>query len=120
MTLNHLDANCQRSTNPALPGLAFSCRFGTLAPGASTSATFSATASGPDTYIDQISASLGFGAATSVHCNIGLLGVGGQSNIVVSAIARSNAATTNTASIAMQGPDTNPSNNSVGITVKPR
>jgi uncharacterized repeat protein (TIGR01451 family) len=56
----------------------------------------------------------------SVHCDIGLLGVGAQSNITISAVAQSPTASTNTASITMQGPDSKPANNTVGVTIKPR
>ena len=205
MTLNQLSANCQRSNNPTLPGTGFSCGFGALAPGQSASTTFTATASGPNTYVDQVDAALDFGgipptsisrdsvsysipvspgptdiqvtgsssngspavgspfaytfqvkdngpqaaygvtlddplpasvtplsvstdngtctlnaSAMSVHCDIGLLGVGAQSNVVVNAVAKSGGTATNIASIAMQGPDTEPANNSVGVTISPR
>jgi uncharacterized repeat protein (TIGR01451 family) len=205
MTLNHLDASCQRSNNPTLPGTAFSCGWLGVAPGQSVSAAFTATASGPNTYVDQVSAALDFGgipptsasrdtvsysipvgagptdiqvtgssnngspvvgspfayafqvkdngpqaaygvtfddslpasitpvsvssdngictldgATNSVHCDIGLLGVGTQSNIVVSAVATALGTATNGASVAMQGPDTKPANNSVGVTISPR
>jgi uncharacterized repeat protein (TIGR01451 family) len=205
MTLNHLDASCQRSNNPTLPGTGFDCGWLGVAPGQSVSATFTATASGPNTYVDQVNAALDVGGipptsvsrdsvsysipvspgptdiqvtgssnngspavgsafaytfqvkdngpqaaygvtfddplpasivpvsvssdngsctlnATSniVHCDIGVLGVGGQSNIVLTAVARATGTATNTASIAMQGADTKLANNSVGVTVSPR
>jgi uncharacterized repeat protein (TIGR01451 family) len=205
MTLNNLDASCQRSNNPPLPGTAFSCGWLGVAPGQSVTATFTATASGPNMYVDQVDAALDFGgipptsvsrdnvsysipvspgptdiqvtgssnngspvlgssfaytfqvknngpqaaygvtfddalpasitplsvstdngactlnaSANSVHCDIGLLGVGAQSNVVVNAVARSGGTATNIASIAMQGPDTKPTNNSVGVTISPR
>jgi uncharacterized repeat protein (TIGR01451 family) len=205
MTLNHLDASCQRSNDPTLPGTAFNCGWLGVAPGQSVSATFTATASGPNAYVDQVNAALDFGgipptavsrdsvnysipvspgptdiqvtgssnngsptvgstfaytfqvedngpqaaygvtfddplpasttplsvssdngnctlsaSTNSVHCDVGLLGVGAQSNIVISAAARSGGTVTNTASIAMQGPDTKPANNTVAVTISPR
>jgi hypothetical protein len=39
---------------------------------------------------------------------------------VISAIADSTGTATNTASIASQGPDTKPANNTVGVTISPR
>jgi uncharacterized repeat protein (TIGR01451 family) len=205
MTLNHLDPSCQRSNNSTLPGTAFSCGWLGVAPGQSVSATFTATASGPNTYVDQISAALDFGgipptsvsrdsvnysipvspgptdlqvtgsanngspavgsrfdytfqvkdngpqaafgvtfddplpasitplsvssdngictldaSTNSIHCDIGLLGMGTQSNIVIGAHAGSTGTATNTAFIAMQGSDTKPANNTVGVTISPR
>jgi uncharacterized repeat protein (TIGR01451 family) len=205
MTLNRLDASCQRSNNPTLLGTAFSCGWLGVAPGQSVSATFTATASGPNTYVDQISAALDYGgipptsvsrdsvsysiqvspgptdlqvtgssnngspavgsrfgyafqvkdngpqaaygvtfddsvpasitplsvsidngictldaSTNSVHCDIGVLGVGAQSNIVISAVASSTGTVTNTASVGMQGPDTKPANNTAGATISPR
>jgi uncharacterized repeat protein (TIGR01451 family) len=205
MTLNHLDPSCQRSNNPTLPGTAFSCGWLGVPPGQSASATFTATASGPNTYVAQVSAALDFGGipptsvsrdsvsysipaspgptdlqvtgssnngspavgsrfaytfqvkdngpqaaygvtfddplppsitplsvssdngictllatTNSIHCDIGLLGVGAQSNIVIGAEAHSTGTFTSTASVAMQGPDTKPANNAVGVTISPR
>jgi uncharacterized repeat protein (TIGR01451 family) len=205
MTLNHLDASCQRTNNPTLPGTAFSCGWLGVAAGQSVSATFTATVSGPNTYVDQVSAALDFGgipptsvsrdsvsysipagagptdiqvtgssnngspavgspfaytfqvkdngpqaaygvavddvlpasitpfsvsadngtctlnaSTNTVHCDIGLLGVGDQSRVVVNAVANAGGTATNIASIAMQGPDTKPANNSVGVTISPR
>jgi uncharacterized repeat protein (TIGR01451 family) len=205
MTLNHLPAACQRTNNATLPGTGFDCAWLTVSPGASRSATFTATASGPNTYVDQVSAALDFGGipptsvsrdsvsysipvspgptdiqltgsssngspalgtpftytfnvknsgrqaaygvtfddplpasitalsvsstngnctvdttTNSVHCDIGLLAVGGQSTIAISAVAASAGSVTNTASIAMQGPDTKPANNSAAVTVSPK
>jgi uncharacterized repeat protein (TIGR01451 family) len=59
-------------------------------------------------------------STNSINCDIGLLGVGAQSNIVISAIANSTGTVTNKASIAMQGPDSKPANNTVGVTISPR
>jgi hypothetical protein len=39
---------------------------------------------------------------------------------VLTAVARATGTATNTATVAMQGPDTKPANNSVGVTVSPR
>jgi uncharacterized repeat protein (TIGR01451 family) len=56
----------------------------------------------------------------SVHCDLGDLAVGQQSTIVITAVATATGAATNTATIGMIGPDTQPTNNSVGVTVQPR
>ena len=56
-------------------------------------------------------------AANSVHCDIGNLDVGQQSNITFSATPTAAGAFGNTAAIAMTGTDTQPANNSVTVTV---
>jgi uncharacterized repeat protein (TIGR01451 family) len=61
------------------------------------------------------------GAGTnSVHCDLGDLAVGQQATIVITAVPTATGAVTNTATIGMIGPDTQPSNNSVAVTVQPR
>lgn len=59
-------------------------------------------------------------AANSVHCDIGTLNTGQQSNITFSATPTATGSFTNTATIAMTGTDTNPANNSVTVTIQPR
>jgi uncharacterized repeat protein (TIGR01451 family) len=58
--------------------------------------------------------------SNTVHCDIGDLGVGQQSDISFAATPTAIATATNTASIAMLGTDTHPANNSVGVTVQPK
>jgi uncharacterized repeat protein (TIGR01451 family) len=69
-----------------------------------------------------VAASLGTcsSAGDAIHCDVGTLGTGQQSNIVVTAIPTATGSVTDTATIAMTGPDTQPANNSVGVTVQPR
>jgi uncharacterized repeat protein (TIGR01451 family) len=59
-------------------------------------------------------------AANSVHCDIGSLGVGQQSNITFSATPTAAGAFGNTGTVAMTGTDTQPANNSVTVTVQPK
>jgi uncharacterized repeat protein (TIGR01451 family) len=59
-------------------------------------------------------------AANSVHCDIGSLRTGQQSDITFSATATTTGAFGNTATVAMTGADTHPANNSVTVTVQPR
>jgi uncharacterized repeat protein (TIGR01451 family) len=56
----------------------------------------------------------------SVHCELGDLAVGQQATIVITAVPAATGAATNTASVGMTGPDSQPANNSVGVTVQPR
>jgi uncharacterized repeat protein (TIGR01451 family) len=74
--------------------------------------------------ISSVSTSLGACAsgasANSVHCDVGDLAVGQQATIVVTAVPAATGAVTNTATIGMVGPDTQPSDDSVGVTVQPR
>lgn len=58
--------------------------------------------------------------AGSVHCDLGNLAVGQQATIVLTASPTATGTVTDTASIAMTGPDTQPANNSVGVTVQPK
>jgi uncharacterized repeat protein (TIGR01451 family) len=58
--------------------------------------------------------------SNSVHCDIGNLGVGQQSDISYSATPTATGTVANTASIAMLGTDTHPANNSVSVTVQPK
>jgi len=58
--------------------------------------------------------------AGAVHCTLGDLGVGQQATIVIAAAPTVTGSVTDTASIAMAGADTQPANNSVGVTVQPR
>jgi hypothetical protein len=59
-------------------------------------------------------------AANSVHCDIGNLGVGQQSDITFSATPTAAGAFGNTATVAMTGTDTHPANGSVTVTVQPK
>jgi large repetitive protein len=59
-------------------------------------------------------------AANSVHCDIGSLNVGQQSDITFSATPTAAGSFGNTATVAMTGTDTQPANNSVTVTVQPR
>jgi uncharacterized repeat protein (TIGR01451 family) len=59
-------------------------------------------------------------AANSVHCDIGNLDVGQQSDITFSATPTAAGAFGNTATVAMTGTDTHPTNDSVTVTVQPR
>jgi uncharacterized repeat protein (TIGR01451 family) len=58
--------------------------------------------------------------SNGVHCDIGNLGVGQQSTIVLSAIPTTGGVFGNTATIAMTGTDTHPANNNVNVTVQPK
>ena len=59
-------------------------------------------------------------ATGSVHCALGDLAVGQQAVIVITAAATATGAVTDTASTAMTGADSQPANNTVGVTVQPR
>jgi uncharacterized repeat protein (TIGR01451 family) len=59
-------------------------------------------------------------ASNSVHCDIGNLGTGQQSDITFSATPTAAGAFGNTATVAMTGTDTHPANNSVTVTVQPK
>jgi uncharacterized repeat protein (TIGR01451 family) len=59
-------------------------------------------------------------AANSVHCDIGALSTGQQSNITFTATPTATGTFGNTATAAFSGTDTNPANNSVTVTVQPR
>jgi uncharacterized repeat protein (TIGR01451 family) len=56
----------------------------------------------------------------SVHCDIGNLGVGQQSDIVFSAAASAAGIFADTATVAMAGVDTHPANDSFTVTVQPK
>ena len=58
--------------------------------------------------------------AGRVHCDLGDLAVGQQATIVINAAATATGTVTDTASTAMTGPDLQPANNTVGVTVQPR
>jgi uncharacterized repeat protein (TIGR01451 family) len=58
--------------------------------------------------------------SNSVHCNIGNLAVGQQSNISISATPTAAGTFGNTASVAMLGTDTQPANNKFTVTVQPK
>jgi uncharacterized repeat protein (TIGR01451 family) len=58
--------------------------------------------------------------SNSVHCDIGSLGVGQQADISFSASPTAAGAFGNTASVAMDGADIHPANNSVTVTVQPK
>jgi len=70
----------------------------------------------------SVSASIGScsNAGNAVHCDVGTLPTGQQSNIVITAVPTATGAVTDTASIAMIGPDTQPANNAVSVTVQPK
>jgi uncharacterized repeat protein (TIGR01451 family) len=70
----------------------------------------------------SVQASIGTCSNTgnAIHCNVGTLATGQQSNIVITAIPTTTGALTDTASIAMTGPDTQPANNTTSITVQPK
>jgi len=58
-------------------------------------------------------------AGGTVSCAFGDLAVGAQANVVISVVAPNTPGTfTNTASVATDSPDRQPSNNSVGVTVQ--
>ena len=58
-------------------------------------------------------------AAGTVSCTLGDLAVGAQANVVITVVAPTAPSTfTNTASVASDSPDRQPSNNSVGVTVQ--
>lgn len=59
-------------------------------------------------------------ATNSVHCDIGSLAVGAQSDITITATPGATGVLVDSASIAMSGADTRPANNSVSVTVQPR
>ncbi|HEU5216598.1 MAG TPA: DUF11 domain-containing protein [Gaiellaceae bacterium] len=56
----------------------------------------------------------------AVHCDVGALGVGQQSNIVITAIPTTTGSITDTASVAMAASDTRPGNETVSVTVQPK
>jgi uncharacterized repeat protein (TIGR01451 family) len=76
----------------------------------------------PSLTFGSVSASVGncTNAGNAVHCDVGTLQTGQQSNIVITAVPTATGAVTDSASIAMTGPDTQPSNNTVGVTVQPK
>jgi uncharacterized protein DUF11 len=60
-------------------------------------------------------------APNVAHCDIGTLAVGGETNVVLTAMAPSvPGAVSDTANISMLGPDSKPANNSVTVTVQPK
>jgi uncharacterized repeat protein (TIGR01451 family) len=69
-----------------------------------------------------VTASLGTcsNAGNTIHCAIGTLATGQQSSIVISGIATTTGSVTDTATITMTGPDTQPAHNTVGVTVQPK
>jgi uncharacterized repeat protein (TIGR01451 family) len=204
MTLNNLNNPdvCSRTNKPLLASTAFNCTGGDLAPGATATVSFTATAAQPFLYLDNVqttgiaggvfttnavwlpiqvapgpadiqvtgSASTGSPAlgstfsytfqvknngsqaaysvvfddllppsltlagvatdtgtcsggavANSVHCDLGALAVGRQVKIVITAVAPATGGSiTDTAAVSMSGPDTQPANNSVSVTVQPK
>jgi uncharacterized repeat protein (TIGR01451 family) len=70
----------------------------------------------------SVSASVGTcsNAGNAIHCDVGALQTGQQSNIVITAIPTATGSVTDTASIAMTGPDTQPANNTTSVTVQPK
>jgi uncharacterized repeat protein (TIGR01451 family) len=56
----------------------------------------------------------------SIHCALGDLAVGQQATIAITAIPTATGPVTDVASIAAAGPDTQPANDTVGVTVQPR
>jgi len=69
-----------------------------------------------------VSASIGncSNVANAIHCDVGTLSTGQQSNIVITAVATGTGSVTDTASVGMTGLDTHPANNAVSVTVQPR
>lgn len=59
-------------------------------------------------------------ATNSVHCDIGTLAVGQQSDITFTASPTATGTFANTASVTMLNPDSRPANNTVTVTVQPR
>jgi len=56
----------------------------------------------------------------SVHCDIGNLAVGSQSDITLTATATTTGVIADTATVGMTGADTHPANNTVAVSVQPR
>jgi uncharacterized repeat protein (TIGR01451 family) len=59
-------------------------------------------------------------AGNAIHCDLGTLATGQQSNIVISAVPTTTGSLTDTATIAMTGPETQPAHNAVSVTVQPK
>jgi uncharacterized repeat protein (TIGR01451 family) len=76
----------------------------------------------PSLTLASVSASIGSCsiAGNAVHCDVGTLATGQQSNIVISAAPTAAGAVTDTASIGMTGTDTHPANDTVSVTIQPR
>jgi hypothetical protein len=55
-----------------------------------------------------------------VHCDIGNLAVGAQSDITIAGSSTTTGPFPDTATVTMTGPDTHPANNTVTVTVQPR
>jgi uncharacterized repeat protein (TIGR01451 family) len=72
--------------------------------------------------LSSVSTNLGTctAAAGSVHCDLGNLAVGQQATITITAVPTATGTVTDIAAIAMLGPDTQPANNTVGVTVQPK
>jgi uncharacterized repeat protein (TIGR01451 family) len=91
-------------------------------------------AAGGVTFDDQLPTAISLAAApitdngsctantdtNSVHCDIGNLAVGSQSDITLTATASTTGVIADTATIAMTGADTHPANNTVAVSVQPR
>jgi uncharacterized repeat protein (TIGR01451 family) len=75
---------------------------------------------GLTSFSTSVGTCVGGASPNSVHCELGDLAVGQQATIVITAVATATGAATNTATTGMTGPDTQPANNSVGVTVQPR
>lgn len=106
--------------------------------GSSFSYTFQVKDNGPlaaagVTFDDQLPAAITVGTSTtdngscttstatnSVHCDIGALAVGSQSDITISATPTTTGAFADTATVAMTGADTHAANNTVSVTVQPK
>jgi uncharacterized repeat protein (TIGR01451 family) len=56
----------------------------------------------------------------AIHCDIGALGVGQQSNVTITAIPTSTGSVTDTGSVAMIASDSRPGNETASVTVQPR
>jgi uncharacterized repeat protein (TIGR01451 family) len=69
-----------------------------------------------------VSASVGScsNVGNAIHCDVGTLATGQQSNIVITAIPTAVGSVTDAATIGMTGLDTHPANDTVGVTVQPR
>jgi uncharacterized repeat protein (TIGR01451 family) len=121
------DIQVTGSTNNGSPplGSAFSYTFQVKdnGPQAASTVTFDDTLPatiGLTSFSSNVGTCTSGASPNSVHCDLGDLAVGQQATIVITAVPSATGAATNTASIAMAGPDTQTPNNMVGVTVQPR
>jgi len=136
-TSNSLSLQIQANPGPTDIQVTGSSSTGSPPLGSTFSYTFQVKDNGPQgaygvSFDDALPAALAVGGAStdtgtcstdplanSVHCDLGNLAVGAQAKIVVTAVAPAvSEIITDTATIAMIGPDTHPANNSVSVTVQ--